>query len=703
MGSIFNELKRRNVFRVGIAYLVVSWVILQFVDVVTPMLKIPEWAPTLVLVLLAVGFPIALIFSWAFELTPQGLKKTKEVDEDASITPSTGRRINKLTAGALILALAFIGYDKFISGDDTGVQQAEAGIASIAVLPFEDFSENQDQEYFSDGISEEILNLLAKTKNLRVAARTSSFAFKGSNESIPEIGKKLDVKAVLEGSVRKSGNNVRITAQLINVSDGYHIWSETYDRKFEDIFQIQDEIAASILDSLKVHLLGEEVPTVGQRTDNLEAYNTYLIGKERLGLQTKDDIEAARDLFQRAVADDPTYAPAYVGLANAWISLGERQFGRIDKATVDANAGPAIETALKLAPNSAEAVAVNGLYQLKRFKYDDALKSFNRAIELNPNYALAYLWRSEVYYEEARYLDMLTDKEHAYKLDPMSLEIMAQLAYDYRSFWRPDDADKIIDRMFELHPGHELAYRAKASNLSAHGHYGEAELVLEKAIEDHPEYKPFQSWHAWGLGNIGLTDEALAAGEDDVSYYILLSQGKMGEAKKLVDKVIKDDDTDNYWMVRDYFSRTDPAKYKEWTRKTIAYYDANDIPWRDNCWMYFINDLKETGITDGVESMMKVCRKRTDEAVKAKYLCPCAWFELVQFYILDGQTDEAIRRAKEWNANGDSYNMIEFDPIFSKLSNWSGYQDLLKRNQAQVDRQREVYLAKTTWKDGAQP
>jgi TolB-like protein len=254
--SFFAELKRRNVFKVGIAYAIVAWLLLQVSDTLVPALHLPEWFNSGVAFVLIIGFPIAIILAWAFEMTPEGLKKEKDVDRSQSMTNVTGQKLNNAIIGVLVLALVYFVVDKFVL--DPGRDAAQIATAvqdshdqqpepiepansdkSIAVLPFVNMSSDQEQEYFSDGLSEELLNLLAKIPELRVAARTSSFSFKGQSIEIPEIASRLNVDHVLEGSVRKSGNQIRITAQLIQADNGYHLWSETYDRQLDNIFQIQ--------------------------------------------------------------------------------------------------------------------------------------------------------------------------------------------------------------------------------------------------------------------------------------------------------------------------------------------------------------------------------------------------------------------------------------------------------------------------------
>ena len=269
--SLFNELKRRNVIRVAIAYIVTAWILIQVADLVLDNIESPQWVFQVIMLLAALGLPISIIFAWAFELTPEGLKKEKDVDRSESITQTTGRKLDFSIIGALVIAVAYFAIDKFTPSEtdeqtqSAVAQQAElpkssepatpstdAPELSIAVLPFVNMSSDPEQEFFSDGISEELLNVLAQFPGLRVAARTSSFQFKGQNQDIGKIAESLNVAHVLEGSVRKSGTKLRITAQLIKADDGFHLWSETYDRELDDVFAIQDEIANAISAALKV-------------------------------------------------------------------------------------------------------------------------------------------------------------------------------------------------------------------------------------------------------------------------------------------------------------------------------------------------------------------------------------------------------------------------------------------------------------------
>ena len=285
--SFFNELKRRNVFRMGIAYVVVAWVLLQAIDFTLDIISAPNWVMQVFLLAGVAGLPIVLIFAWVFEMTPEGIKRESEVDRSQSVTRSTGHRLDRTIITFLAFAVVLLLAERFISqeGTPTPIPTEEVAIEepkitnntaddtlrSVAVLPFVNMSSDPEQEYFSDGLSEELLNRLAQNDQLRVAARTSSFQFKGKNQDISDIGRQLKVDHVLEGSVRKASNRLRVTAQLIQVDSGYHLWSDTYEREINDIFAIQDDIALAITDALEAELGAASTSNETRPTDNLDA------------------------------------------------------------------------------------------------------------------------------------------------------------------------------------------------------------------------------------------------------------------------------------------------------------------------------------------------------------------------------------------------------------------------------------------------
>jgi TolB-like protein len=430
--SLFEELKRRNVFRVGIAYAVSAWVLLQVVDLVLENIAAPPWVMQIFMLGLAIGFPIALIFAWAFEMTPEGVKFEKDVDRSQSITAETGQKMNRNIIIALVIAVALLLVDKFtpdtatqspaavepIEQVESPVPETEPSEKSIAVLPFVDMSPESDQAYFADGISEEILNVLVKTHSLKVAGRTSSFQFRGRNEDLRIIGQQLGVEHILEGSIRKANNRVRITAQLVKADDGFHLWSETYDRDLTDIFAIQDEIARAITDALAIELdLAEgEKSLASASTGNMEAYDRYL---EARGLIARRlNFPRAIDLLNEATELDPDFAAGWA--ANAQAHSLSVYYRNVDLVEFKDNAESMANKALEIDPGLSSAHSVLGDVYRDRHEWLKAMKSYQRALALNPDDTEAneqyaqMLWRVS-YFEEA-----LKYSSRAIELDPLS-------------------------------------------------------------------------------------------------------------------------------------------------------------------------------------------------------------------------------------------------------------------------------------------
>jgi TolB-like protein/lipoprotein NlpI len=362
MNRLLKELARRNVLRVAVLYVVLAWIILQVADVLFGFLQLPAWAGKLTLALLLLGFPLVLIFAWAFEITPDGIKRESEVDRTQSITPQTARKINVLTGILGGIAILLIVAQGFIPGmrpsaRGAGTHRGDVAAASIAVLPFANMSSDPEQEYFSDGLSEELLNLLAKIPELTVISRTSSFQFKDKNEDVRKIGQMLGVAHVLEGSVRKSANTVRITAQLIDAEDGSHLWSQTYDRNLHDIFAVQDEIAGAVVQALQVTLLGE-APRATSTSQNTEAYNLVLKARHLENQQSSEGFAKAVTYLEQALALEPGYALAWSRLAGIFAAQVGRGELPIDAGM--AKAQQAAERAVELDPQLAEAHVVLG-------------------------------------------------------------------------------------------------------------------------------------------------------------------------------------------------------------------------------------------------------------------------------------------------------------------------------------------------------
>ncbi len=412
MDSFFAELKRRNVFRVAGVYAVVGWLLAQVSTTLEETLSLPAWFDSLIVAILLLGLPIALILAWAFELTPEGVVRTEAVPEAESITPKTGRKLDYAIVGGLILLGGLILWQQASREPVADSQPPVAAhmqpapesspMASIAVLPFADLSPAADQEYFSDGIAEEILNVLVRVNGLDVTSRTSSFQFKGRDVGIPEIAKELSVRHVVEGSVRKSGETIRVTAQLIDASNDKHLWSETYDRPLttENIFDIQDDIATSIVDALRTTLgvRGLEPVDVAPATRDLTAYDLYL--KARPLFQARVDLDVADDLLTRAVKQDPNYAKAWEMRSALQTLVVEYGYSDEPIEVAEQRSKQFADRALSIEPRSATALAVIAKVDgeaagVLRSKTDLArvIADFTRALEIEPRNTEALNWR----------------------------------------------------------------------------------------------------------------------------------------------------------------------------------------------------------------------------------------------------------------------------------------------------------------------
>lgn len=500
--SFFQELKRRHVFKVGIAYVIVAWLILQVSDVVLGQIGVPEWVFKFILFLLVIGFPLILMFGWAYDLTPAGLKRTASVD---SVTTDETSTIGE-------------------------AESADApSKASVAVLPFVNMSSDPENEYFSDGLSEELLNVLAKISSLKVAARTSSFFFKGQTGDIADIARRLGVASILEGSVRKSGSRIRITVQLINAADGYHLWSETYDRELDDIFAVQDNIASSVAEALKVKLLDEDVGQLNVGgTDNTQAFQAYLRGAHYYKRGSSDEalLNNALSELQEAIELDADYARAYAGLSYTWDQLATNSFVKYDEG-ID-NATTAASKAVELAPDLAEGHMMLGKLLLHyKLDKDGAIDGITKALRLNPGNA-------DVQVEFARLSSYFGDVDasisaakKALELDPVSLFAHYFLGHIMYFGRRYDDAIPIFRDLLMLNPNYP---RPRYTLGMCYYMKGDIEAALPE-VENEPLDWMRLSGSAIVLHRLGRTADAEANLEllvrHDDEEYAIYQQGQI--------------------------------------------------------------------------------------------------------------------------------------------------------------------------------
>jgi TolB-like protein/Flp pilus assembly protein TadD len=580
--SFYEELERRNVVKVAVLYGIASWLILQIADVLFPRLGAPEGAFGLVLGLLILGLLPALIISWVYEMTSEGLKREADVDRSQSIAPDTGRKINVLIIALLVLTIAAVVIDRLVpetgsvaresvaeetSDSTVSDENPAASEISIAVLPFADMSPEKDQEYFTDGISEELLNLLARVPAFRVAGRTSSFAFKGKNEDLRVIAQKLGVGVILEGSVRKDGDQIRVTAQLVKADDGYHIWSDTYDRKLENIFALQDDIAGQVVTALKTTLLkdADSIPAQGdfarrRPTDNSEAYANYLRARHLFGLRTYDGIFGAVDAFRNAAELDPDFAQAYAGLAETYLTIADYGYQSLDE--IEPLAKAAIDRALILDPNLSEGLTAKGLYlqTTETGKDNDALELFERAVELNPSNSRALIEMARSYGIANRREDAERTMLRAYEVDPLSPVVLRALATAYKALGDDERSEDFMAQLEALVPASGFLYRAKSRIAEYDTNFVAATSWLQRAVDVNSRDLESRRVLARSLLEIGALDaaekyarEAYELSPDSPAAIVrvvdaMQYQGKYEEALALIDAQLEMYPTDIYFL-----------------------------------------------------------------------------------------------------------------------------------------------------------
>jgi len=472
--SFLDELKRRNVIRMAGLYLVGAWLLTQVASTVLPMFGAPDWLPRSIVILLALGFIPALIFSWAFELTPHGLKRDEDVAPEESIAPQTARRMNGMIIAVLVLALGYFAFDKFVlaprreaekshSAPAPNESQSIANAKSIAVLPFDNLSRDPDNAFFAEGVQDEILTRLAKVADLKVISRTSTQRFKSAPSDLREIAKQLGVMNILEGSVQRSNDQVRINVQLINAVTDAHLWAEIYDRKLTDLFIVESEVAKTIADTLRAKLTGSEMTAMSsQPTEDPVAHDSFVQGRHFLALRRDDNLPRAIEFFHQAIARDPNYAAAYAGLSEAYILL-PRYTGAYPSETRPQSRVAALK-ALELNPNLAE--AHNALAKIA-LDYDvdfaEAAREFKRAIELNPNYAGAHHWFSGALESLGQFDEALAESKLGTELDPFSAVNLVDQGRVYGSARRFPEAKAVFEKALAIDPAFSYA----------HWHYGE--------------------------------------------------------------------------------------------------------------------------------------------------------------------------------------------------------------------------------------
>lgn len=452
--------------RVAIAYLAGAWLLIQVVETLFPIYGLSATAIRVIVTLLAIGFPLALIVAWLYEITPEGIKLDKDVPGPVKIAPHSGSKLDRVIILLLVLALGYFAFDKFVLAPDRrnateieSVSRTEAAVPdkSIAVLPFVNMSGSLEDEYFSDGLTEELIGALAQVNGLHVSARTSAFAFKGENHDIRIIGQRLNVKNVLEGSVRREGNRIRITAQLISVADGFHIWSESFDSELESMLILQETIARAIVGALRIQLAPEiDKQLRAKGTVDPEAYELNLKGRFHWAQFSENSFQQSIDAFQKSIMIDPAYAPPHAGLATVYSLSG--YFGFMLPQDAYSLSFKEANRALALDPDSSEALVARGMaWLVHEWDWNKARDDLVRAMELSPNYSQAH-WAYAEYLALVDPAESLDSALRALSLDPLSLPIMNSVAFKYVVLERFQEAIQMNEEMLSLDPDFAAAH-----------------------------------------------------------------------------------------------------------------------------------------------------------------------------------------------------------------------------------------------------
>jgi adenylate cyclase len=490
--SIVRELQRRHVGRVAGVYAVGGWVLIQVAATIFPLLGAAEWLPRVIVFLVIAGFPIALILAWVFDLTPRGLERTAELPEGVTPPPPPqrsgyARSLGFFGIGILVALVAFAA----LSGVRGRGGSAAAGVRSIAVLPFVDMSEKHDQEYFADGVSEEIRNRLAQVPGLKVSARTASFVFKGQNLPIEDIGQRLDVEAVLEGSVRREGNHVRVSAQLVDARTMKNLWTERYDKELSSVFAIQDEVASDIVTAIKLKLTQGAAPLAqGELEGSTKpaASEAYMKGLHHLNRRTDADLRRAAGFFEKAVAEDAQFALAHAALAQTYALLPAYGDFPIFEAVSKGQAAAAKAVGL----NASQAEAYSALGQIRQnfeWDFESADRYYRNAIRFNNGYATAHQWRAEALLFLGDYENSRAEIDMALDLDPASAPAQHVKAYQHLTRKEYGAANRVLDRLMAANPDFPLALISKASIALLQQQYAVADNALQRLSANDAEVR----------------------------------------------------------------------------------------------------------------------------------------------------------------------------------------------------------------------
>jgi len=700
MSNLFTELKRRNVIRVTAAYVIVAWLLAQVADLALQNFGSPDWVVKTILLLLAMGLPVAVVLAWAFELTPQGIRREKDIDREQSMIGVNGRRLDFLIIGLLAIALVYFIYESRFESERPGLSELTtvAGIPakSIAVIPFANFGSNEADSYLADGLAETLLNLLVQIDELQVAARTSAFKFRGTNEDVRIIGKQLGVATVLEGSVQRSGNRIRITAQLINVEDGFHLFSQSYERELDDIFAVQDEIAQAVVDALELTLLGK----TPQPTQDIDAYESLLSLRSALRASTGSDMLELIESLRALTRDYPEYADAFATLSEAY-KLHSMAAGLIPEDAL-ASSIIASQKSIQLEPSNAIGYIALGRAYLMGGRFVEAAPVVERALQLQPGSADVLVMQGELLGMQGRFRDAVAVTERALLRDPLNANTRSALANRYLSAGRYDEAVTTLDFGLEINPEDLKLLWNRSQVLYKMGRPSLAMSSIAQLIELEPNYiNALQDLFFIHIdaGDLDTARLILEQGEalsinrlaDERALYCYIVGDKScwhnattrmlatrerffvqtWHARMLYESGLVEEAIQSLLPAVEYFDQTGDSYGEFETRTNLAalYHLTGDIVRRDEVIDTIISPIR-FGIEHGDEFW-------------------AAYFDIASAAAARGDADEALRNLEEAYARGfrqlwQFYHRIAFDPLHDNSEFQSFKERIRAENAAQL-------------------
>lgn len=709
VGTLLRELRRRGVLQTAAMYIVGAWVILQAADVLFPGADIPETSIRYLFIGAVLGFPLIMIFGWRYDVGVHGISRTPVRGSAETKLPLRRSDYFVLLVLVSLAATLLLGVSVRVVSDakPTVASDALPSLArnSIAVLPFVNMTGDPAQDYFGEGIAEELLNQLAGLSSLQVAARTSSFVFKNKNQSVREVGKQLGVRTVLEGSVRRSGKKIRITAQLINAADGFHLWSETYDREGGDILEIQDEIARSIADTLEVKMITKDTRRLtSASTESVDAYDLFLLARYHRERRQPEAIEKSIELFKQALAADERYAPAYSGLAFSYVL--QAYYSNVPPERVQELADPLVAKALELDPGLPEAYVARGSVRLLQHGFESAEADYRKAIELRPSFSGAWTSLGYSLVRQSRMVEAAAAYEKSQELDPMSPGTATNAGALMMLTGRYEDGMKALRRVHELVPERDGIERLLIHWSTVYGHYEEAAQWAGRLMVRQPESAAAADSMAQVYGNLGLWDQAFDLAHEAFE--------KVPESTAHLDRVAgfyfhTDDHASFTDFVAGEYAKIDklaPTQYSPTNRKRYFWHGVAAL--REGNYVQAVEDLTDavggqTGIDNAVYdqitpikylalalqqqgehdraiALLERCLALATEALRQGWATPTIHYRTAQIYSLLGRSDEAIAQLQQAIDKGwRIYGTLERDPLWGPMQDDVRFQAIVVR------------------------